>query len=73
MKGKKGTLHECTHLNKWGHVYNAIFLLQVALKTSLGEHLEGLYFRILSFSSYHPFGPSSPSSHEMRYMPLLGH
>jgi hypothetical protein len=29
MQGKKGTPHECTHLNKWGHVYNVIFLLQV--------------------------------------------
>jgi hypothetical protein len=28
--------------------------------------------RILSFSNHLPFGPSSPSSHEMRDNPFLG-
>jgi hypothetical protein len=29
MQEKKGTSHECAHLNKWGHLYNVIFLFQV--------------------------------------------
>jgi hypothetical protein len=29
MQGKKGTPHGCTHLKKWGHVYNVILLLRV--------------------------------------------
>jgi hypothetical protein len=65
MQGKKGTLHECTHLNKWGHLYNVIFLLQVydflgeALHCSqdlFGRASGRFIIRLLSFSSHKPLG-----------------
>jgi hypothetical protein len=81
MQGKKGTSHECTHLNKWGHLYNVNLLLQVF--DFLGEvfHFSQDLFkreygsfirRILSFSRYLPSSPLAPSSHEMRDNPFLG-
>jgi hypothetical protein len=75
MQGKKGTLHECTHLNRWEHLYNVNFLLQFF--DFLGEafhcsqdlfgRASGRFInRLLSFASYLPYGPSAPSSHKMR-------
>jgi hypothetical protein len=75
MQGNKGTLHECTHLNKWGHLYNVNFLFQVF--DCLGEEFnfsQDLFGKasgrflsmILYFSNYLAYGRLAPSSHEMR-------
>jgi hypothetical protein len=81
MQGKKGTPHKCTHLNKWGHLYNVNLLLQVfdflgevfhCSQDLFGRASGRFISRILSFSIYLPSGPSTPSSHEMRDNPFLG-
>jgi hypothetical protein len=65
MQGKKETLHECTHLNKWGHLYNVNFLLQVfdllGESFHFSEYLFGqasgrFIINFLSFSFHNPLG-----------------
>jgi hypothetical protein len=39
---------------------------------TLGRASREIIYYLLKFSSYNTFGPSTPSSHEMRYKPFLG-
>jgi hypothetical protein len=65
MKGKKETSHECTHLNRWGHLYNVIFILKVFdflgedfhfSQDFFGQAYGNFIINILSFSSHKPLG-----------------